>query len=83
MQNAGGQMILVAVLEDGWDKHELAANLGRVLDLNKRQDELNNQSMSILPKASRRSAESRQWQVVCPKKPWCLQSVLSQNRLAR
>jgi hypothetical protein len=36
IQTAGGQMVLVAVPENGWGEDELAAKLGRVLDNGRR-----------------------------------------------
>jgi hypothetical protein len=46
-----GQMILVAVLENGWGEDELAAKLGRVLDLNRRRNGLGSQLVGILAEA--------------------------------
>jgi hypothetical protein len=37
---ANGQMVLVAVFENGWGPNELAAKPGRVLDLNGRKNRL-------------------------------------------
>jgi hypothetical protein len=51
IQTAGGQMVLVAVLENGWGEDELAAKPGRVLDLNGRRDGLESQLVGILAEA--------------------------------
>jgi hypothetical protein len=48
IQTAGGQMVLVAVLENGWGEDELAAKLGRVLDLNGRRNRLESWVVGIL-----------------------------------
>ena len=46
-------MVLVAVLENGWDEDEHAAKLGRVLDLNERGNGLERQLVGILAEAIR------------------------------
>ena len=50
IQTAGGQ---VAVLENGWGEDELAAKLGRVLDLNGRRSGLETQLVGISAEAIR------------------------------
>jgi hypothetical protein len=45
------QMILVAVFENGWAPDELAAKLGRVLDLNGRRNGLDSRLVGILAEA--------------------------------
>ncbi|HUX76695.1 MAG TPA: hypothetical protein VMY40_08665 [Anaerolineae bacterium] len=44
-------MVLVAVLDNGWGEDELAAKLGRVLDLNGRRNGLERQLVGILAEA--------------------------------
>ena len=51
IQAPGGQMVLVAVLDNGWGEDELAAKLGRVLDLNGRRNGLERQLVGILAEA--------------------------------
>jgi hypothetical protein len=48
IQIAGGQVVLVVVLENGWGEDELAANLGQVLDLNRQTSGLERQLVGIL-----------------------------------
>ena len=51
IQTAGGQMVLVAVLENGWGEDELTAKLGRALDLNGWRNGLESQLVAILAEA--------------------------------
>jgi hypothetical protein len=44
-------MILVAIFENGWAPDELAAKLGRVLDLNGRRNGLDSRLVGILAEA--------------------------------
>jgi hypothetical protein len=48
IQAAGGQMVLMAVLDYRWGEEELAAKLGCVLDLNGRKNGLESQLVSTL-----------------------------------
>ena len=50
-QIAGGQTVLVAVLENGWGEDELAAKLERVLDMNGWRNGLESQLVGILAEA--------------------------------
>jgi hypothetical protein len=48
IQAGGGQMVLIAVLENRWSEDELATRLGQVLDLNGRRNGLERQLVGIL-----------------------------------
>jgi len=52
IQTAGGQMVLVAVLQNGCGADELAAQLGRVPDLNGRWNGLEGQLVGIPTEAT-------------------------------
>jgi hypothetical protein len=45
------QIVLVAVFENGWGPDELAAKLGRVLDLSGRKNRLKREVVDILAEA--------------------------------